>query len=58
MAFRHFMADMGPQPFVRASAHLKDNDGNDTPGNVMWANPKIQARHMRSNRVRSARVGS
>jgi hypothetical protein len=49
--FMHFLADLGPQPFPRASVHRKDNDGNYTPGNVMWANPTIQARHMRSNRV-------
>jgi hypothetical protein len=49
--FKHFIADMGPQPFPHASVHRKDNDGNYTPRNVMWADPKIQARHMRSNRV-------
>ena len=49
--FKHFVADMGSQPFARASAHRKDNDGDYTPGNVVWANPKIQARNMRSNRV-------
>jgi hypothetical protein len=49
--FKHFVADVGPQPFPRASVHRKDNDGDYTPGNVIWADPKIQARHMRSNRV-------
>jgi hypothetical protein len=49
--FRHFIEDMGPQPFKRASVHRKDNDGNYTPKNVVWANPKTQARHMRTNRI-------
>ena len=49
--FKHFLADMGPQPFPRASVHRKDNDGNYTPRNVTWADAKTQARHMRSNRV-------
>jgi hypothetical protein len=49
--FRHFFADMGQQPFPRASVHRKDNNGDYTPTNVMWATPKIQARNMRTNRV-------
>ena len=49
--FKHFLADVGQQPFPRASVHRQDNDGDYTPGNVVWADPKIQARNMRSNRV-------
>ena len=49
--FKHFIEDLGPQPFKRASVHRKDNDGNYTPKNVVWADPKTQARHMRTNRV-------
>jgi hypothetical protein len=49
--FKHFIADMGPQPFKRASVHRKDNDGIYSPRNVVWADPKTQARHMRTNRV-------
>jgi hypothetical protein len=49
--FEHFVADMGSQPFPRASVHRINNNGDYAPGNVIWANPKIQARHMRSNRV-------
>src|SRR4051812_49245794 len=32
--FKHFIEDMGPQPFRRASVHRIDNDGHYTPGNV------------------------
>src|SRR5688500_15080113 len=49
--FKHCLADLGPQPFPRASVHRKDNDGDYTPRNVVWADAKTQARHMRSNRV-------
>jgi hypothetical protein len=42
---------VGPQPFKRASVHRADNDGGYAPGNVVWADAKTQARHMRSNRV-------
>ena len=49
--FRNFLADVGPQPFKRASLNRKNNNGNYTPGNVCWADPKTQARNMRSNHV-------
>ena len=49
--FAHFIAHLGPQPFPRASVHRLDNDGHYTPRNVVWADPKTQARHMRTNRV-------
>src|SRR5436305_8277089 len=32
--FANFLADVGPQPFTRASLHRLDNDGNYEPGNV------------------------
>jgi hypothetical protein len=49
--FRHFLSDVGPQPFTRASIHRLDNDGDYTRRNVSWADAKTQARHMCSNRV-------
>ena len=49
--FKHFLADMSRQPFPRASVHRINNNGHYTPENVMWANPKIQARNMRTNRL-------
>ena len=49
--FRHFLADMGPQPFPRASVNRLDNDGPYASGNVAWAGPREQARNMRSNTV-------
>ncbi len=49
--FAHFLADLGPRPHPRASLHRVDNDGNYEPGNVVWANPRIQSRHRRSNHV-------
>lgn len=49
--FKHFVEGMGPQLFPRASVHRINNNGGHTPCNIVWANPKLQARHMRSNRV-------
>ena len=49
--FEHFLADLGPQPFPRASVDRRDNDGPYAPGNVAWADPTTQARHTRANRV-------
>jgi len=49
--FPNFLADVGPQPFKRASVHRVDNDGDYTPGNVVWADPKTQLRNTRANRL-------
>jgi hypothetical protein len=49
--FANLLADLGPQPFRRASLHRKDNDGDYEPGNVSWADPRTQMRHTRRNRV-------
>ena len=49
--FAHFLADVGRQPFRRASLNRRDNDGPYAPGNVSWAGPREQARNMRSNRL-------
>ena len=49
--FTHFITHMGPQPFPRASVHRLNNNGPYTPRNVVWADPKTQARHMSTNRV-------
>ena len=49
--FAHFFADLGPQPFPRASLHRLDNGGDYEPGNVVWSSARTQSRHRRSNRV-------
>jgi hypothetical protein len=49
--FANLLADLGPQPFRRASLHRLDNDGDYEPGNVCWADPRTQMRHTRRNRV-------
>ena len=49
--FPNFFADVGPQPFKRASIHRLDNDGDYEPGNVVWANPQTQLRNTRANRL-------
>jgi len=49
--FPNFLADVGPQPFKRASIHRLDNDGDYEPGNVVWANPQTQLRNTRANRL-------
>ena len=49
--FKHFLTDVGPQPFERASLNRKNNNGNYKPSNAAWSDPKTQARNMRSNHV-------
>jgi hypothetical protein len=49
--FANFFADVGPQPFRRASLHRIDNDGPYEPGNVAWADAKTQMRNMCGNRI-------
>src|SRR4051812_258471 len=49
--FAHFRADLGPQPFRRASVNRIDNDGDYTPGNVAWADARTQLRNTRANTV-------
>jgi hypothetical protein len=48
--FENFVADLGAQPFKRASVHRTNNDGYYAPGNVCWADATTQARNMRTNR--------
>jgi hypothetical protein len=48
--FRKFLADVGPQPFPRASVERRNNDGDYRPGNVCWADARAQARNTRRNR--------
>lgn len=49
--FARFLADMGPQPYKRASLHRKSNHGDYEPANVVWANARTQARNRRNNRL-------
>jgi hypothetical protein len=49
--FPNFLADVGPQPFKRASVHRLNNDGHYEPGNVVWASQEVQMRNTRVNRV-------
>jgi hypothetical protein len=48
--FGYFLADVGRQPFSRASLHRRNNDGDYEPNNTEWATQKTQMRHTRANR--------
>jgi hypothetical protein len=49
--YANFIADVGPQPKPRASLNRIDNDGDYEPSNVIWSDPKKQARNRTNNHV-------
>jgi len=48
-SFEAFLRDMGPRPSREHSIHRKDNDGDYTPKNCMWATGIIQHNATRAN---------
>lgn len=48
-SYAAFLEDMGRRPSPLHSIHRKDNDGNYTPDNCVWATNAVQARSKRSN---------
>ena len=49
-SFAYFFADMG-EPLKGCSLERKDNDGDYSPENCVWADMKTQARNRRGNTV-------
>lgn len=48
--FENFLADMGSRPSPAHSIERKDNDGDYTPDNCVWATDMVQASNKRNNR--------
>lgn len=50
-SFTNFLADVGPRTSKEHSLERKNNDGNYTKNNCVWATRKEQARNTRRNRT-------
>jgi len=50
-SFENFFADMGIRPSARHSIERVDNDLGYSPGNCIWALPRIQGNNKRNNIV-------
>jgi hypothetical protein len=47
--FANFYADVGERPTLRHTLERINNDADYEPGNVVWANPVIQANNRRTS---------
>lgn len=50
-AFEAFFADMGPRPSPHHTIERKDNCGDYTPSNCIWATRKQQMNNQRNNHI-------
>ena len=49
-SFENFFADMGVRPTPQHGLERKNNNGNYTPRNVVWATPKEQGQNRRTTK--------
>lgn len=50
-SFQRFIEDMGRRPSSRHSIERKNNNGDYTPDNCVWATKEEQGRNKRNNRI-------
>ncbi|QHJ80631.1 MAG: hypothetical protein [Bacteriophage sp.] len=49
-SYDNFISDMGPRPSLKHSVERKDNEGDYTPGNCVWATQTTQCNNRRTRK--------